>query len=59
MHEKEQLWSLHFGSNYSPIIFNAVEYEVSKYLSLLESCVGQRRISGTMLLPARKAKDGE
>lgn len=39
MYEKEQLWSLHLGSNYSPIIFSVVEYEVSKYLSLLEYCV--------------------
>lgn len=42
MYEKEQLWSLHFGLDYSPIIFNVVEYEVSKYLSLLERCVAQR-----------------
>lgn len=59
MHEKEQLWSLHFGSDYSPIIFNAVKYEVSKYLSLLEYCVVQRHISGAMLLPERQRMGSE
>lgn len=55
MYEKEQLWSLHFGSNYSPILSSAVEYEVP---------FPPRILCGTDVyfrskVPARKAEDGE